>query len=52
MNALRARLTPVLAIFVSPVMHKGPDQWQAKGAIGSVSMAVSTVLSLDGGLRC
>lgn len=51
MNSLRAGLTPVLAIFVSPVVHKGPDQGQAKGAIASVGRAVSTALSSGRGFR-
>lgn len=44
MNSLRARLTPVLAISVTPMIHKGPDEKQPKEAICSVSTIVSTAL--------
>lgn len=44
MNSLTARVTLVLAVSVSPVMHRGPDEWQAPEAICSVSTVVSTAL--------
>lgn len=51
-NSLRARLTPVLAIYVTPVIHEEPDEWQAKEAICSVSTIVSQPCFLKRGFRC
>lgn len=51
MNSLRARVTLVLAISVSPVMHRGPNEWQSQETIWSVSTMISTALLSGTGVQ-